>query len=224
MNVSAIATGTFVWGYSVLPGSVTLPYTFLIGPYGNWYRVGINTPFPTLALTLPNNLVTGTAIARDWLTYSDERIKTNIEPISNPMTILKQLRPVRFYQHNSRVENGKLIVEEEGKYRYGFIAQELAKVVPEVTVPPAHDWDLWGVDYSGLVPILTAALQQQQRLLEQQQEEITQLRKQVAALQQTAKQQQEGREEAAALRQLVLQLQHQIEQLQQQLKMVQSQQ
>jgi len=121
----------------------------------------------------------GQARANAWTTYSDRRVKTDIQEISEKaLQLISALRPVRYYHHSSYFENGRLVVLEEGTYRYGFLAQELTKVLPEaVYVPEDESKELWGVNYEMFIPILTAALQSQQREIEQQREEIKVLRK-----------------------------------------------
>ena len=65
----------------------------------------------------------------------------------------------------------ELKVEEFKKYNppagihYGFIAQELQKVVPEI-VKENNDGYLT-VDYSGLIPILVKGLKEQQEEIDQ---------------------------------------------------------
>jgi hypothetical protein len=55
---------------------------------------------------------------------SDERMKTDIEPITNALEKIKQLSGKKFH----------LIDEEEGKIRYGFIAQDLEGILDDFVV------------------------------------------------------------------------------------------
>jgi hypothetical protein len=55
---------------------------------------------------------------------SDQRMKTDIEPITNALSKVKQLNGKKFH----------LIDEEDGKVRYGFIAQELEGVLDEFVI------------------------------------------------------------------------------------------
>ncbi len=50
MYLSAAADRTFVWGYATVTTAITASDAFLIGPYGNSYRVGINVLNPAAAL------------------------------------------------------------------------------------------------------------------------------------------------------------------------------
>ncbi len=222
MYLAPSADRTFVWGYATSTTAVTVSDAFLIGPHGNTYRVGINNAYPTYALELPDNINTpvGKARANAWEVYSDVRVKSQIVDIGGSEALAKitALRPVYYFHHSSRrTPEGKLEILEDGEYRYGFIAQELVRVIPEaVTVPEDTTRMLYGVNYDELIPILTAALQAQQA-------EIVQLRQRVAMLQRALESSKESQTEFVALQQLVIALQQQIERLQQRLEAVQGQ-
>ena len=85
---------------------------------------------------------------------SDYRIKENDVKITNSITRLNQLRPIRF--------NFK---ENTSKTLDGFFAHEVQTVVPEAVTGTKDEVDsnnepvLQGIDQSKLVPLLTAALQ-----------------------------------------------------------------
>ena len=85
---------------------------------------------------------------------SDYRIKENDVKITNSITRLNQLRPIRF--------NFK---ENTSKTLDGFFAHEVQTVVPEAVIGTKDEVDsnnepvLQGIDQSKLVPLLTAALQ-----------------------------------------------------------------
>lgn len=100
-------------------------------------------------------------------TTSDRRLKQNITDLSGALTIVKAMKP-RQYQFK----------EAPTLNRYGFIAQELMEVLPEVVSgDPNGDvtTEPMMIDYSKLTPILAKALQEQQI-------EIELLRKEIEAL------------------------------------------
>jgi hypothetical protein len=111
--------------------------------------------------------VTGSATA--YNTSSDYRLKENIAPMIGALTKVQQLKPVT-YKWKSDGSDGQ-----------GFIAHELAEVVPDAVVGEKDAVDeegnpkYQGIDTSFLVATLTAALQEQQAI-------ITQLQADVAAL------------------------------------------
>jgi hypothetical protein len=100
--------------------------------------------------------ITVSAAATSFDTSSDYRLKTNVQPFANALETVAQLRPVTY---NWRIN---------GERSQGFIAHELAEVVPEAVTgvkdAVAEDGKIipQGVDYSKLVVFLAAAIQEQQ--------------------------------------------------------------
>ena len=99
------------------------------------------------------NLTSG---ATAYVTSSDYRLKTNLEPISNGIERVKQLPVYRF----------NWIEDQSGNKVDGFVAHEAKSIVPECVVgekdavdadgKPIHQ----GIDQSKIVPLLTAALKE----------------------------------------------------------------
>jgi hypothetical protein len=98
--------------------------------------------------------VTGSATA--YVTSSDYRLKTNLEPIVNGINRIKQL-PV--YSFNWKID-------ESGNKVDGFVAHEAQAIVPESVTGEKDAVDLdgnpiyQGIDQSKIVPLLTAALKE----------------------------------------------------------------
>jgi hypothetical protein len=106
---------------------------------------------------------------------SDYRIKENVVPLSDALDRVMSLKPSRFsYVEGSMMRNDGRVVD-------GFLAHEVSDVVPEaVTGEKDAENDegtpiLQQIDHSKIVPLLTAAIQEQQAL-------ITQLKAEVDAL------------------------------------------
>jgi hypothetical protein len=59
--------------------------------------------------------------------YSDARLKKNVEALDSGLDVLSKLRPVSFYWKED-TEQGR----EDKRLQYGFIAQEVQEVLPEV--------------------------------------------------------------------------------------------
>ena len=55
------------------------------------------------------------------------------------------------------------------KLQYGFIAQEIEKVIPELVTEDSNGYK--AVNYIGVIPVLTQAIQEQQKEIEQLKEE-----------------------------------------------------
>ena len=100
--------------------------------------------------------ITLTSAGTSYNTTSDYRLKENEEKISNAIDRLKNLKPIRF----------NWISEPEEEKVDGFLAHEVAEVVPEAVtgekdaIDYKGDDDLQMLENSKLVPLLTAALQQ----------------------------------------------------------------
>lgn len=85
---------------------------------------------------------------------SSQRWKTNIEPLTDPLSIVKQLRGVTFEWR------------EDGRRDIGLIAEEVGAVLPEIVEFEANGSDAVSVNYSRLVSVLIEAVKTQQQELE----------------------------------------------------------
>jgi hypothetical protein len=73
-----------------------------------------------------------------WTTVSDGRLKTNIDDLGDGVETVMRLRPVRFEWRSSEDRTvGKDLALAAAHPQVGFIAQEVAPVVPEAVVAPA---------------------------------------------------------------------------------------
>ena len=82
---------------------------------------------------------------------------------------LQQLRPVSFH----------LKSDPNGEVQYGLIAEEVAKVYPELVIHDAAG-TVQGVRYDELAPMLLNEMQKQQQKIRAQDTKISGLEKQVA--------------------------------------------
>lgn len=102
-----------------------------------------------------NMNVTGTITATGDITaFSDERLKTDIEPIENALDKVLQIEGVRFRR------------KDDTEYSVGFIAQQIETVVPEV-VKEASDYK--SVAYGNVTALLVEAVKE----LSQKVEDLT---------------------------------------------------
>lgn len=85
--------------------------------------------------------------AAAFVTYSDERLKTDVAPIEGGLKTVNALRAVNFTW------------KKDGSKDFGFMAQELKRVVPQAV--HGSDEGLYGVDYGRLSAILVSAIQEQ---------------------------------------------------------------
>jgi hypothetical protein len=90
-----------------------------------------------------------------WGTFSDERLKYDIEPIVDGLTKLANVRCVSY-----RLKD---VDAEDSQKKLGVIAQDLVGVVDEVidiTKRSGDETDYMSVRYTELIPILTKAIQE----------------------------------------------------------------
>ena len=110
--------------------------------------------FPSSVTTTGTIAISGAGV--NYNTSSDYRLKSNVAPLSNAITKLKQIAP-KTYTWISHPEVGTV---------HGFIAHELQAIVPQAVNGEKDEIDAdgnpkyQGVDSSNLVPLLTAALQE----------------------------------------------------------------
>jgi hypothetical protein len=92
-------------------------------------------------------------------TASDVRIKKNIVSIENALDKVNCLRGV-YYEFD---ENNSMCMKvPSGKRRIGLIAQEVGCVLPEALLDSQDDSTPISLDYSGMIGLLTKAIQEQQ--------------------------------------------------------------
>src|SRR3984885_12979298 len=123
--------------------------------------------------------VTGSAVVvtstgKLGVTASSERYKTAIAPMGSDTAKLQQLRPVSF----------KLKSDATGTRQYGLIAEEVAKVYPELVIRDDKG-RIYGVRYDELAPILLNEVQQQAAQLRSVQQQLTEVRAALLKLQTT---------------------------------------
>ena len=96
-----------------------------------------------------------------WGTFSDERLKYDIEPVTNAIESLANIRTVKY-----RLKD---VDSPESKKKIGVIAQDLVGVIDEVvdsSKRPDDETDYLNVRYSELIPVLVKAIQEQQAMIE----------------------------------------------------------
>jgi hypothetical protein len=95
---------------------------------------------------------------------SSERYKTEVASMGASSTKLKELRPVTFH----------LKADPKGALQYGLIAEEVAKVYPELVIRDATG-RIEGVRYEELAPMLLNEVQQQAMQIRAMRGELAQL-------------------------------------------------
>jgi hypothetical protein len=110
-----------------------------------------------------NGAYTGT-----WTLASDQKFKTNVKGINGALAQIMQVAPKTY---DMRIADFPSMNFAKGT-QFGFIAQELETVFPELVengAAPGESKDTIieykGVNYIGLIPVLTKAIQEQQVII-----------------------------------------------------------
>jgi len=120
---------------------------------GRYWRIGSDTGGTAYFI---NDASTGVYITygnTGWTGLSDERHKTDLKPIENAAVKVTSLRAV----------TGRYKTDEEGKSRAFLIAQDVEKVLPEAV--DTSNEERWGITYTDTIPLLVAAIQEQQEII-----------------------------------------------------------
>lgn len=135
--------------------SYMVPAANSIKAFGNKLGSGI------FSLTIndePGGVLHGTWYSDVDVGTSDRRLKTNIQPLEKTLherdssEALRDLRPVSYNYKGSGKDAKNL--------RFGFIADEMKKTLPEITrTLPQHDDQKLGIVYQDLLAFLVATLQ-----------------------------------------------------------------
>lgn len=154
----------------------------LEGMGGVRYTSGGNTIFsydPTLRIigstTKASFSFTPSVSAPQYLTTSDARCKTDIEPLENMGSQLRDIVPVSYtLVQETGTENQdapagaprKSGAQQNTQHQYGFLAQDVREVYPELVYEDSEG--MLSIDYTGFIPILVDAIQNLQTLSEEQ--------------------------------------------------------
>ncbi len=138
------------------------------------------------SLMLLNGLGNLTISGTNYFT-SDRRLKTGVKAFeNNVLAKVMKLRPSTYEKHSSGFDAGGNLIIHAGDAPvsdFGFIAQEVYEVFPELVSKPENESkELWAVDYARLSVMLTKAMQEQQQVIESQEQRIQKLEKALAEL------------------------------------------
>ena len=106
---------------------------------------------------------------------SDERAKTNIRPLGSATSTIMRLNPVTYQFINRSYDQYTKSVPGADGTETGFLAQEVARVLPNAVAIDEEDNYL--VNYTSIIPVLVKAVQEQQAQIEALKAEIETLKK-----------------------------------------------
>jgi hypothetical protein len=125
--------------------------------------IGMGNNAPTVRLQ-----VTGDIIANSIAGSSDARFKTNILPITNPLQKVLALRGVNFNWNTTAFPQRMF----SNQRTFGFVAQEVEKVIPEIVQTENTSEGYKSVQYDKVVALLVEAMKEQQKQIEQLKKEV----------------------------------------------------
>jgi hypothetical protein len=126
-------------------------------------NLGINTSgaAPTHGITLPDTSTsTGQVKANAFVTYSSIRFKKDVQKLDNAMDIINQLEGVSYKW------------KDTNKQDYGFIAEEVGRVLPDIV--EWHDGEEYAtsMDYMRIISFLVEAVKFQHHKLNELEERV----------------------------------------------------
>lgn len=179
------------WAIEYFQGGLNFWIPYPYPNYGNYKlflkdegEVGIGKK-PSYRLDVAGDI----AASGRFLTASDLRLKSNVEDLSGSLDLLLKLRPV---EYKKRVVESLFIKKDddfikdsvkyittyfpdlkypsEKKKEFGFIAQEIQQIFPELVSENSQGY--LSVNYLGLLPLIIESLQEQQIKIDNQHEKI----------------------------------------------------
>lgn len=163
--------------------------------FGKFFQLDVSPQNPRLAGTGNEIVLYNTATATynnlqvaNVYNCSDLRAKKDVKTLRTGMNKLLALRPVSYYWKSSREElakidpNSKEVVSseipfgpDENVLQYGFLAQEVEKVIPDAVTTNSEGHKL--INYTAMIPMLVQAIQDLQTTVEHQALKIEELTK-----------------------------------------------
>jgi len=137
---------------------------------------------------------------------SDERLKTNIKPMKSSLDIIRQLTPVEYdYKQDESIK----LLNLSQKHQYGFIAQDLQQVLPDLVSNQKlnstmhggasskneskmhglgqsnESMEFLGINYTSIIPFLVQGMKEQDEKIRELESVVMELKQQVEQNQRT---------------------------------------
>jgi hypothetical protein len=147
-------------GGNLLVGTSTLNATSsrltLNGASANW-GVGPSTSSSNffVSTAASGSGVYLTTAGTSWTSNSDERLKTKLTTFENAVEKINSLR----------AGTGRYLTDNEEMSRSFLIAQDVQKVLPEAVNVQDDEFGTLGLQYTDVIPLLVAAIQEQQAII-----------------------------------------------------------
>lgn len=159
-NESNIGYKGTTTGALVLSGSsangVAISGSALVVKTTNGIGVGVEGDDITHGITLANTGDDkGKMKANAFIVYSSQRYKNDIQILNEPMDVLNKINGVSFKW------------KDTGKQDYGFIAEDVGQVLPDIVSWENNNIDAQGMDYQKIISFLVEAVKKQQKEIDQ---------------------------------------------------------
>ena len=109
------------------------------------------------ALTIDMSAAGAATFNNDVTAFSDKRLKTDIEPITNGLNKVVQMQGV-YYKRND---------VEDARKQVGVLAQDMEAVLPEVVLTADDDMQTKSVDYGKMCSVLIEAIKELKNEIEE---------------------------------------------------------
>lgn len=139
-----------------------------LGGY-NWISSGYTNSAQTgrpLRIIPGSNGVQLASGGTSWSSLSDERTKVDLKPIADAAKKVLTLRAV----------TGRYKTDKDGASRSFLIAQDVQKVLPEAVIVFDDEQQTLGLAYTETIPLLVAAIKEQQAMIEQLKADVAALK------------------------------------------------
>ena len=160
-SIGSNKNNLFLYNCNQQPNGTTVLAT--VESNNSSFFVGLNRNINTVSFQVSAD---GTVFARSgFVSSSDASLKDNIQSISNVLDGIRDINPVTYnfktdIENNNQQSQRNTTNDNNIRVRYGFIAQELEEIFPDVvhTMPSGEK----GIAYQELIPILVSAIQELQ--------------------------------------------------------------
>jgi len=172
-------SGGFIAGsLRILSTNNNGPNNILSGPTDNSRIVVSNSTsgmrfFDPSGFTFGSQItVNGPVFAQAFIQTSSRRFKNDVKPIEQPIEKISQLQGVRFTWNQ----------EKGGRDDVGFIAEDVAKVIPELVSWEGDGQNACGVNYDHLIAVAIEGIKAQQTQIQTLKRENAELKQSMAEL------------------------------------------
>ncbi|WP_164974120.1 tail fiber domain-containing protein [Filimonas effusa] len=174
-----VSNATAIGAFAQITNSNTIILGSANPAYASNVGIGIYNPLAKLHV---NGDIAATG---PYQNTSDGRLKKDIQPITNALDKITALRSVMFNWNQEAARQVKMNTDKRS--HYGFIAQEVEKVLPEVVFTANDSMQTKTVAYNDIIPVLTEAIRERQQIIEDLQHNNAKLKQQLLLLKEQKK-------------------------------------